>query len=105
MVNHTLIDREKLLELVDNDHELADKLAGLYFQQLAQILLGLKAASESKDNELLLSLAHKLKGSSQTICCSSLAKTASQLEEHIKSNQFDLVFIEHVINLIEQASL
>lgn len=101
MVNKLLFDKNKLLERVDNDGELVEQLMSLYTKQLSQILISLQAAVDLEDKDLALSLAHKIKGSSLTICCNLIAQKAAQIEDHLKNNHFNVAFMSDIINEIQ----
>lgn len=100
MDNKLLFDRSKLLERVGNDSEFIDQLMSLYIKQLGQILLSLQEAIDLEDKTLALSLTHKLKGSSVTICCTLIAQKALQLEDHLNNN-FNVTFISDIISQIQ----
>jgi HPt (histidine-containing phosphotransfer) domain-containing protein len=101
MDNKLLFDREKLLERVGNDTEFVEQLMSLYIKQLGQILLSLQEAVDLEDKTLALALAHKIKGSSVTICCTLIAQKALQLEDHLNNNNFNVAVISAIISQIQ----
>lgn len=101
MVNKLLFDRNKLLERVENDGELVEHLMSLYIKQLGQILLSLQEAVDIEDKSLVLSLAHKIKGSSATICCTLIAQKALQIEDNLNNNNFNVAVISDIISQIQ----
>tara|TARA_R110002049_G_scaffold52463_2_gene146879 strand:- start:7099 stop:7449 length:351 start_codon:yes stop_codon:yes gene_type:complete len=100
MVNKLLFDRAQLLEHVDNDSILVEQLMSLYLQQLSQMLLSLQEAVDLEDKKLIISLAHKIKGSSVTICCQLISQKAIQIENHLKTDNFNVAFIKDIMNQI-----
>jgi len=101
MDNKLLFDRNTLLERVGNDRALVEQLMSLYVKQLSQILLSLQKAVDLENKKLVLSLAHKVKGSSVTICCNLIAQKAMQIEDHLKNNNFNKAFIIDIIDKIQ----
>jgi HPt (histidine-containing phosphotransfer) domain-containing protein len=101
MVNKLLFDRNKLLERVSNDSELVERLMSLYIKQLSEILLSLREAVDLGNKNLALSLAHKIKGSSVTICCQLIAQKAVQIENHLRTDNFNAAFINDIIVKIQ----
>jgi len=101
MVNKLLFDRAQLLENIDNDAILAEQLMTLYLKQLDQILLSIQEAVELGDKRLALSLAHKMKGSSASICCQLISQKAAHIESHLKTEGFNVAFIKDLINQIQ----
>jgi two-component system sensor histidine kinase/response regulator len=101
MVNKLLFDRDQLLERVDNDSELVEQLMSIYSKQLSQILCSLREAVDLENKSLAMSLAHKIKGSSLTICSSLIAQNAEQIEDHLKNNNFNVALINNSINKIQ----
>tara|TARA_R110002050_G_scaffold9504_1_gene33259 strand:+ start:412212 stop:412562 length:351 start_codon:yes stop_codon:yes gene_type:complete len=101
MVDKLLFDKVKLLAHLDNDIILAEQLMILYLQQLGQILLSMKEAVDSEDKRLVSALAHKIKGSSVSICCQLISQKAVQIEEHLIGGHFNVSFIKNMINQIQ----
>lgn len=101
MANKLLFDRTQLLEHVDNDNILVEQLMVLYIEQLNQILLSLQEAIDLEDKRLVFSLAHKIKGSSITICCPLISQKAVQIEEHLSGDNFNVALIKDIINQIQ----
>tara|TARA_R110001606_G_scaffold361754_7_gene515209 strand:+ start:115753 stop:116085 length:333 start_codon:yes stop_codon:yes gene_type:complete len=101
MLNKLLFDRNQLLEHVDNDSILVEQLMVLYVGQLSHILLSLQEAVDLGDKRLVASLAHKIKGSSVTICCQLITQKAMQIEDHLSDDSFNVAFIKDIINQIQ----
>ena len=101
MFNKLLFDRDQLLERVGNDRILVEQLMSLYIKQLRQILLSLQEAVDLEDKRLVLSLVHKMKGSSVTICCQLIAQKAVQIENHLTTDNFNVALINDIIYKIQ----
>lgn len=101
MVNKLLFDRNQLLEHIGNDSKLVEQLMSLYSTQLSQILLSLQEAVDIEDKDLVLSLAHKMKGSSLAICCKLIAQKSIQIENHLTNDNFNVAFINELIDQIQ----
>ncbi|KKN57140.1 hypothetical protein LCGC14_0565150 [marine sediment metagenome] len=101
MDNKMLFDKAQLLGRVDNDTVLVEQLMSLYIKQLSQMIESLKEALVLEDKRQVLSLAHKIKGSSVTICCQLISQKAAEIENHLINDNFNVAFIKDFISQIE----
>jgi HPt (histidine-containing phosphotransfer) domain-containing protein len=85
----SILDIETLLERTLNDRDLTDLLISKFYEQMTTILNDMDTALNNKDVKELLNLAHKLKGSSATICSSLIRDKSLELEVFLKEREFD----------------
>lgn len=83
------IDRESLMERVDDDLELLAELVEIYEEDAALHLGSIKTAISALDGEQLTKSAHSLKGSSFNMSADGLAAMAQNLEIAGKEGKFD----------------
>lgn len=83
------IEKESLMERVDDDLELLVDLVEIYEEDAAEHLGTIKTAVSSKDGELLTRAAHSLKGSSYNMSANILADLAQELELAGRAGKFE----------------
>jgi HPt (histidine-containing phosphotransfer) domain-containing protein len=84
-----LIDINTLLERTLGDRSLAKLLIGKFYEQMTVILQDMDTAASSENVKELQNLAHKLKGSSATICSAIIREKSLELEEFLKEKAFN----------------
>ncbi len=97
-----LIDIQTLLERTLEDRSLANLLIGKFYEQMAVILQDMDTALSSEDIKELQNLAHKLKGSSATICSSIIREKSLELEELLKEKTFSNEQVASYLNDLKQ---
>ena len=83
------IEKDSLLERVDDDLELLGELVEIYEEDAAEHLGTIKEAIAAGDGDLLAKAAHSLKGSSYNMSANPLAEMAQKLEFAGKEGKFD----------------
>jgi HPt (histidine-containing phosphotransfer) domain-containing protein len=73
-------DAAAALEQIDGDHDLFAKLVGLFVSQSAADMAGIREAVRQRDSQVVMQLAHRLKGSALQFHASALQKAARDLE-------------------------
>lgn len=81
MSDKAVIDREQLLERIDNDAELLVELTAIYEEDSAATLAEIAAAAAAGDAVRLERSAHSLKGSSFNMSAGRVADIALALEK------------------------
>jgi two-component system, sensor histidine kinase and response regulator len=76
----TLIDRSKLLELVEGDPELLRRLVSVFLARTPQDLAAVRAAIHAADAPRLTFAAHALKGSLSNFYCAAANRVTLELE-------------------------
>lgn len=75
-----VINKEELLERVDNDYELLKELISIFIEELPQQLRDIEGAINNQDSEKLRTSAHRLKGAVGNLAAEEAYEIAAQME-------------------------
>ena len=95
------VDREALLDLVDDDTVFLEKLIETFRRDCRTYLQGIRAAIERGDAESLVNEAHGLKGAAAHLQAESVRAAARRLEELGQKRDLDQA-PEHVVQLEQE---
>jgi HPt (histidine-containing phosphotransfer) domain-containing protein len=99
-----LLDVGVLLQSCGGDEDFARELFGEYQLRVQELVVVMRDALQSNQNEEIRKAAHELKGSSLTLGAVEMAQISRALEDGIKSGETGRVG-EWVATLESQASL
>ncbi|GAB6059074.1 hypothetical protein JCM31598_21910 [Desulfonatronum parangueonense] len=80
-VDATVFDRRDLLRRIDHDLELARKMTKIFLADVPEQLSSLRKAFQGSDAASVKKIAHKLKGSAQSMGCTGLSQIVDKLEQ------------------------
>lgn len=93
------LDKQAVLERIDNDEELFSEICGIYLNDAPEIFMRLKNAVEVGEMLVATRQAHSLKSASANIGATEICELARQAE--IACKEGNLQGIRHQITLIE----
>ena len=94
-VSSTILDRNSLLQRVDNDHELLLELIDLFLEDTPQRIQTMIAALEKSDAEEIERRAHSLKSAAANLSATALEEVAQKIEDF--SAQSDLASVAGIL--------
>ena len=83
------IDKAVLLNAFDQDRDFLTEIVQIFLTDAPPLLKNIKEALRAKDADSLKRAAHSLKGMLGNFQAEEAARTASQLEECGRQNEFD----------------
>jgi HPt (histidine-containing phosphotransfer) domain-containing protein len=81
-----ILDKEALMETIDNNIDLLNELIRLYMTNLSNLMTRIKEGVLKKDSSMIEHSAHALKGMSYNISAQRIASAALTLEKIGRSN-------------------
>ncbi len=92
-----MLNLENLNQVVDGDEALLEELLSTFFQSTREDILNLKTAVNNRQNVLIVSFAHRIKGGAAIVGADQLASLAGDLEysgQQIESEHYEPLFLK-----------
>lgn len=96
-----VLDQDALHRLIKGDMELLSEIVSLFHEDTSQLLKQAEAAVQESKPEIVVEIAHRLKGVCGAIHAESAFQAARRLEELGREQDLDLIEL-HLVRLVQE---